>query len=266
MSYDPTLGRWLEADPEGYIDGNNRYLAERASSVSIVDPFGLKGVPEIGPFDAPALIDPGYQDIQLDSVSKDGVNNFIDKYILHDAWSETFLAFANDTNRRLNDVAANDRITNDGKLNAILVVRFHRLAVKSDDPVLKCYVAEFNRLAWEHEQHVLRIFREVWNRPFDFDPTGNPELDAKEKDRLFKERFEEQKSRYWEEAHLPEMYGMYALLQSIVEQHVMEHRIRRLQKRIVEGQMMDQWEYFLRKVEKAKADLLSVSRHTPKCI
>lgn len=41
MSYDPTIGRWLEADPAGYIDGPNLYQIESSNPVSLVDPTGL---------------------------------------------------------------------------------------------------------------------------------------------------------------------------------------------------------------------------------
>jgi hypothetical protein len=41
MSYDPTLGRWIEMDPETYIDGPNMYPMERSNPVDHVDPMGL---------------------------------------------------------------------------------------------------------------------------------------------------------------------------------------------------------------------------------
>ena len=43
MSYDPTIGRWLQQDPEGYVDGQNAYQMERSNPVAFVDPFGLFG-------------------------------------------------------------------------------------------------------------------------------------------------------------------------------------------------------------------------------
>ena len=43
MSYDPTLGRFIEMDPAMYIDGPNRYQMERSNPVRLTDPFGLEG-------------------------------------------------------------------------------------------------------------------------------------------------------------------------------------------------------------------------------
>jgi hypothetical protein len=40
MSYDPTEGRFIEMDPEGYIDGPNRYQVDRGNTLVFVDPKG----------------------------------------------------------------------------------------------------------------------------------------------------------------------------------------------------------------------------------
>lgn len=45
MSYSPTLGRFLETDPMGYIDGPNLYQMEQSNPVNHVDPFGLAALP-----------------------------------------------------------------------------------------------------------------------------------------------------------------------------------------------------------------------------
>ena len=39
--YSPTLGRWMEQDPAGYVDGANVYQMELGNPVDGVDPFGL---------------------------------------------------------------------------------------------------------------------------------------------------------------------------------------------------------------------------------
>jgi hypothetical protein len=44
MSYSPTLGRWMEADPLGYPDGGNRYQALSSGVTRHVDPLGLLAV------------------------------------------------------------------------------------------------------------------------------------------------------------------------------------------------------------------------------
>lgn len=49
MSYDTTLGRWLEQDPIGYDDSMNLYQAYRSSPLVALDPTGL----------LPQLPDPG---------------------------------------------------------------------------------------------------------------------------------------------------------------------------------------------------------------
>lgn len=41
MSYSPTLQRWMETDPEEYIDGPNLYQMERSSPVTLLDPLGM---------------------------------------------------------------------------------------------------------------------------------------------------------------------------------------------------------------------------------
>jgi hypothetical protein len=42
MSYDPTLGRFVEMDPAMYIDGPNLYQMELSNPIRYVDPLGLK--------------------------------------------------------------------------------------------------------------------------------------------------------------------------------------------------------------------------------
>jgi RHS repeat-associated protein len=43
-SYSPTLGRWLERDPAGYVDGMGLYEHVRGGPVAAVDPWGLQAV------------------------------------------------------------------------------------------------------------------------------------------------------------------------------------------------------------------------------
>jgi RHS repeat-associated protein len=40
-SYSPTLGRWLERDPAGYVDGMGLYEYVRGGAITAVDPWGL---------------------------------------------------------------------------------------------------------------------------------------------------------------------------------------------------------------------------------
>lgn len=49
MSYDPALGRFLERDPGGYIDGANLYEYVRSSPVRWTDPSGLFAVDSTNP-------------------------------------------------------------------------------------------------------------------------------------------------------------------------------------------------------------------------
>ncbi len=39
--YVPALGRWIERDPAGYVDGRNLYESTKSSPVTLTDPFGL---------------------------------------------------------------------------------------------------------------------------------------------------------------------------------------------------------------------------------
>jgi hypothetical protein len=41
MSFDPTIGRWMQADPDLYIDGANVYQMEKGSPEDGLDPTGL---------------------------------------------------------------------------------------------------------------------------------------------------------------------------------------------------------------------------------
>jgi RHS repeat-associated protein len=41
-SYSPTLGRWLERDPAGYVDGMGLYECVRGGPIAAVDPLGLQ--------------------------------------------------------------------------------------------------------------------------------------------------------------------------------------------------------------------------------
>jgi hypothetical protein len=44
MSYDPTVGAWTEADPDGYVDGPDRYQAFASNPANRVDPSGLASI------------------------------------------------------------------------------------------------------------------------------------------------------------------------------------------------------------------------------
>ncbi|MDP9173342.1 MAG: hypothetical protein M3O30_05695 [Planctomycetota bacterium] len=41
MSYDPSIGRWMEEDRAGYVDGPNMYQMEESNPVDSLDPTGL---------------------------------------------------------------------------------------------------------------------------------------------------------------------------------------------------------------------------------
>ena len=41
-TYSPTLGRWLERDPAGYVDGMGLYEYVRGGAIDAVDPWGLQ--------------------------------------------------------------------------------------------------------------------------------------------------------------------------------------------------------------------------------
>ncbi|MFH1418312.1 MAG: RHS repeat-associated core domain-containing protein [Planctomycetota bacterium] len=47
-TYSPTLGRWLQRDPLGYVDGVNLYQYVRGNPLFSVDPFGLEGDDDCG--------------------------------------------------------------------------------------------------------------------------------------------------------------------------------------------------------------------------
>jgi uncharacterized protein RhaS with RHS repeats len=41
MSFDPSIGRWMQEDPDTYIDGPNMYQYELSDPVDLADPTGL---------------------------------------------------------------------------------------------------------------------------------------------------------------------------------------------------------------------------------
>jgi RHS repeat-associated protein len=44
--YSPALGRWLEQDPAGYVDGASLYQFVRSRPIDLVDPLGLQTDPD----------------------------------------------------------------------------------------------------------------------------------------------------------------------------------------------------------------------------
>ena len=46
MSYSPTLGRWIQADPKGYVDGLNTYQGYLSNPATLWDPMGTETVEE----------------------------------------------------------------------------------------------------------------------------------------------------------------------------------------------------------------------------
>jgi hypothetical protein len=54
MSYSPTIGRFLEQDPAGDINGPNGYQLEKSNTISFVDPTGTQAQSPIIPTDKPS--------------------------------------------------------------------------------------------------------------------------------------------------------------------------------------------------------------------
>ncbi len=55
--YSPTLGRWMQQDPMGYVDGMNLYQAYRSGPVALVDPLGTDAYVDEGSGHAGILVD-----------------------------------------------------------------------------------------------------------------------------------------------------------------------------------------------------------------
>ncbi|MCU1226624.1 MAG: hypothetical protein JWQ42_4717 [Edaphobacter sp.] len=51
MSYSPTLGRWMEQDPAGYVEGSSLYQYERSDPINLLDPAGLDAAPDQAKWD-----------------------------------------------------------------------------------------------------------------------------------------------------------------------------------------------------------------------
>ncbi len=57
--YDPVLGRWLQRDPEEFVDGINLYEYVRSSPLKLVDPHGDSAVAIVAPWAAGAALADG---------------------------------------------------------------------------------------------------------------------------------------------------------------------------------------------------------------
>jgi hypothetical protein len=66
MSYSPTLGRWISADPAGYVDGMSLYEPEESNPESRLDPKGLA-----------AKVTPTRPERPIES---DGLRSFFERY------------------------------------------------------------------------------------------------------------------------------------------------------------------------------------------
>ena len=76
MSYSPTIGRWMEQDPENYVDGPNLYRMELSNPVNRLDPAGTQTQPSTQP-SAPTF--KGFEDLryqQHDALIKELVADF----------------------------------------------------------------------------------------------------------------------------------------------------------------------------------------------
>lgn len=53
MGYSPIIGRFLQRDPDGYVDALNLYQLERGNPLVTTDPSGLQTKPTTGPTTGP---------------------------------------------------------------------------------------------------------------------------------------------------------------------------------------------------------------------
>jgi hypothetical protein len=108
--YSPTLGRWMQLDPAGFVDGANRYQAFDGRPTSAVDPVGLApeatnpttqpqgGLPAGAGFEYWGINNPDvknnpnyrgfWRDPEIGSNPR-GSTDWAD-YINHDGWGATF--------------------------------------------------------------------------------------------------------------------------------------------------------------------------------
>lgn len=75
MAYSPTLGRWTQPDPAGYVDGLDLYDDERSNPVDGLDPSGLALVYE--GMNTREGFGQGPNDVVIDD---SGLGNFLAKY------------------------------------------------------------------------------------------------------------------------------------------------------------------------------------------
>jgi hypothetical protein len=73
MAYSSKLGRWVQQDPAGYIDGTNLYQFVASTPVNRTDPQGLGPVPIPPP--GPPYNGPGLSDKMIDQLIKDCLRN-----------------------------------------------------------------------------------------------------------------------------------------------------------------------------------------------
>ena len=91
MSYDPTEGTWMEADPAQYINGLNCYQMESGNPSTFVDPSGLYRALPLPPAPPlPSTATPLPLPDPTGPVPNDPVSDtFYEKFLNHAAWSSS---------------------------------------------------------------------------------------------------------------------------------------------------------------------------------
>lgn len=93
MAYSPTLGRWMQQDPAGYVDGLDLYEEEGGNPTAGLDPSGLSLRKTKPNGIDPDLLPPGrgLEPMSVDILSPD----FQDRYLNHHRYSGTSIAGLN---------------------------------------------------------------------------------------------------------------------------------------------------------------------------
>jgi hypothetical protein len=160
--YSPTLGRWMQMDPAGYVDGANIYEFVKSNPIVGVDPSGLdllrvEATSDWFDHTPPVIVA--------------NTNDFRTTYRIHNGWSRSDLVHAANFNQ---DGEANGWWINVGRsscvyrINGFIRTYMHRLVPNWDKNLSKevTDVVHFQYLAFQHENNVIQALQNVFSPRF----------------------------------------------------------------------------------------------------
>lgn len=184
MAYSPTLGRWMQQDPAGYVDGLALYEYEQSDSIGGLDPLGLEVTFE--GFNK----DPGHLPNPIDASSLDAwvhaywaLHN--KDYIAGHQWGGTgWLVpptwdYDKKKERRYETGCREYHVERTYVATGEIFSRVDQLSFPHPENLgpeawlIRDRVGEFNMLAQRHEQLHVDNYKKWYNRTIEAKGTGN---------------------------------------------------------------------------------------------